>query len=425
MGKKELKRYIIIGIIAVGVCAVVKNIDIIFNFIGLVFSAAYPLILGFIIAYIFNIFLSFCERHYFPKKNTKFITKTRRPVCLVMSIAITVAVIALILIIVIPELVKALKIIYQEIPGYAQKLKNFAIEYLRDYPTIQQKIRDINIDWDTVMEKVTNFITVGAGGRLISSIAEVIGSVTMSIVNFFIGMIFAVYVLLRKDKLRVDFGRAKDALLSKKINRRLTNVIHTADETFRSFFVGQFTEAIILGTLCMIGMAILRIPYAAMTGAVIGVTALIPIIGAYIGAAVGAFMISTDDPKKALIFLIFLILLQQFEGNVIYPKVVGSSVGLPGIWVLAAVTFGGGLFGITGMLIGVPTVATLYKLCHAKLDELDGGGPEAAVATTGPGTEAGTAGAEEDPGETKPGENAEETGKTETETETGTQIKTK
>ncbi len=152
----------------------------------------------------------------------------------------------------------------------------------------------------------------------------------------------------------------KQIMQKKKINHYLD----TANKTFKSFFVGQFTEAIILGSLCTIGMLILKLPYAAMTGTVVGVTALIPIVGAYIGAALGAFMILTQSPMQVLVFIIFLVILQQVEGNLIYPKVVGSSIGLPGIWVLAAVTVGGSLFGITGMLLGVPTIATVYKLVY-------------------------------------------------------------
>ena len=166
----------------------------------------------------------------------------------------------------------------------------------------------------------------------------------MSVTNFVIALIFAIYLLARKDKIMADIRRTKNAFLNEKTNKLVSKVLRTANDTFKNFFVGQFVAAIILGSLCMIGMTILGFPYAAMTGAVIGVTALIPIVGAYIGAAVGAFMICTESPIKALWFIVFLIILQQIEGNLIYPKVVGSSVGLPGIWVLAAVTVGGGLF---------------------------------------------------------------------------------
>lgn len=367
MDKRELKRYLILGALVIGVCLIVKNFSVIGGIISIAVSAASPLILGCVIAYVFNIFLSFCEKYYFPKRTTGFIAYSRRPVCLVLSIAIMLAVIALILNIIVPELIEALKLIYSEIPDAAIKVKEFVIDYLKDYPEIQEKIMEIDIDWAAVAKKMFDLITVGAGG-LITSIAGVIGSLTSSVTKIVVAIIFAVYILVRKDKIREDIRRTKNAYLNEKVNRTITRIFHTANDTFKSFFVGQFVEAVILGSLCMIGMAILKIPYAGMTGTIIGVTAIIPIVGAYIGAGVGAFMICTDDPMKALVFLIFLVLLQQFEGNVIYPKVVGSSVGLPGIWVLAGVTLGGGLFGITGMLLGVPAIATIYKLCHEELE---------------------------------------------------------
>ena len=186
------------------------------------------------------------------------------------------------------------------------------------------------------------------------------------------GLIFAVYILFNKEKLASQADRLMRSYMKPKSEERFRYFCATADKCFSSFIVGQCTEAVILGLLCAIGMAILRIPYASTIGTLIGATALIPIVGAYIGAAVGALMIVVVDPIKALWFLIFLVILQQVEGNVIYPKVVGSSVGLPGMWVLAAVTVGGGLGGIGGMLLGVPAAATVYKLLendvHRRLD---------------------------------------------------------
>lgn len=367
MERKELKKYLTIALIVIGVCLIVKNLSSIALVIRIAFSAVYPLLLGCIIAYVFNIFLSFCERYYFPKRKTGFAAYTRRPVCLLLALALTFAIIAMILNIVIPELFTALKLISAEIPPAAVKVKDLAVRYLKDYPEIQERIMSMDINWNALTEKVISFVTVGAGG-LISSIAEIIGALTVTVTRLVVAIIFAIYILLRKDKLRTDLKRLKNAYLSERVNIITSRIFHTANSTFRSFFVGQFVEAIILGTLCMIGMYILKIPYAAMTGTVIGVTALIPIVGAYLGAAVGAFMICTVSPMKALIFLIFLVILQQFEGNVIYPKVVGTSVGLPGMWVLAAVTVGGGLCGIAGMLMGVPTAATAYKLYYEMLE---------------------------------------------------------
>ena len=222
---------------------------------------------------------------------------------------------------------------------------------------------DMDIDWSAFAQNAFSFLTVGAGG-LISSVADIIGAFTLSVTRIVIAVIFSVYLLVCKDGIKTGLRRAENVYLKPAVSEKINHYLDTANKTFKSFFVGQFTEAIILGSLCTIGMLILKLPYAAMTGTVVGVTALIPIVGAYIGAALGAFMILTQSPMQVLVFIIFLVILQQVEGNLIYPKVVGSSIGLPGIWVLAAVTVGGSLFGITGMLLGVPTIATVYKLVY-------------------------------------------------------------
>ena len=210
----------------------------------------------------------------------------------------------------------------------------------------------------------------------------IIGGVTSAVANLVLGLIFAIYMLLRKDKLIRDANRIRRAYFSDEFNQKSSIVLKTANSTFQSFFVGQFVEAIILGSLCFIGMKLLKLPYAAMSGTLVGVTAFIPIVGAFIGAGISAFIILTVNPMQALIFVIFLILLQQLEGNIIYPRVVGGSIGLPSIWTLAAVTIGGGLFGILGMILGVPLVATLYKLSfhvlESKEKELGIASPEAA-----------------------------------------------
>lgn len=368
MDKKEVKKYLFIGLIAVAVMILVKNLSYIGGFISLIFTAIYPLILGCAIAFVFNIFLSFCERYYFPKHKNDFFAQSRRPVCLVFSICIVLAVIFFIMKLVIPEMIASGKVLYQEMPAIVENLKQWAIKNSENLPDIQKKIYDLDIDWSAVTGKIVKFLTSGATG-IISSVAGMIGSFTISITKIVIAIIFAVYILIFKDGIKSGLVRIKKAYLNKKTADCIQHIFDVTNGTFKSFFVGQFTEAIVLGVLCTIGMLILRLPYAVMTGTVVGVTAIIPIVGAYIGAVVGAFMILTVNPMQAIIFIIFLIILQQIEGNFIYPRVVGSSIGLPSIWVLASVTVGGSMFGIIGMLLGVPAVATLYKLIVENLEK--------------------------------------------------------
>lgn len=374
MEKKELKRYGIIALMIIVICFVVKHFSLFGKLLAVAYNAVYPLLLGAITAYIFNIILSAFEKHYFPQTDTKLIRLTRRPVCIVLSFFCAAAIIALVLKIVIPEMINAVKLISGEIPPLLDKLSGDIIKKLAEYPDIQKEAMNLfnefdvkSLDWASITEKAADVIQNGVMG-IITSAVGIVGTVTGVVTNFVLALIFAIYLLLRKDKLRRDVKRIQKVFVSDKINNMINKIFRTADSTFKSFFIGQFLEAILLGCFCYIGMKILKLPYAAMSSVLVGVTALIPVVGAFIGAGVSAFIIFTESPMQTLIFLIFLIILQQLEGNVVYPKVVGNSIGLPGIWVLAAVTVGGSLFGVVGMLIGVPLAATAYKLFFENLE---------------------------------------------------------
>ncbi|MBR2284335.1 MAG: AI-2E family transporter [Ruminococcus sp.] len=375
MEKKELKRYAVIAVLVIAVFYIIQNLSFFTSIIGIGLRALQPLFIGCIIAYIFNIILNWFEKHYFPKRNTGFAEYSRRPVCITLSFILVVAVIYLVLKIIIPEIITAIELITSEIPPLFIKGRDQILLMLNEYPEIQEQVEELlnefdikSLDWESIIERVMSIVQTGAVG-IISSALGIISSVTSVVTTIVLAVIFAIYLLLRKDKLLHDTRRSQRVFFSERLNTRLNHVLETAHDTFQSFFIGQFVEAIIIGSLTFIGMTLLKLPYAAMTGTVIGVTALIPIVGAFLGAGIGAFIILTVSPMQALIFLIFLVILQQFETNIIYPRVVGSSIGLPGIWVLAAVTLGGGLFGILGMLLGVPLVATLYKLYFEKLEQ--------------------------------------------------------
>ena len=216
------------------------------------------------------------------------------------------------------------------------------------------------------IEKIVG--TLGSGiGNAVSAVVTLLTSTVSIIVIIFISLIFSIYMLIDKEKLFNQSKRFTRSYLSGKHFDKISHVASVVNDSFRRYIVGQFAEAIILGVLCSIGMMIFKFPYAGMIGTLIGFTALIPVAGAYIGAGVGAVMILTVSPIKALLFLLFILILQQLEGNLIYPKVVGNSLGLPALWVLAAVTVGGGLMGVLGMLLGVPIAAAIYQLIREDL----------------------------------------------------------
>ncbi len=285
----------------------------------------------------------------------------RRPMCLLISILIILAILSGVVAIVLPEIGNAVMLLVDGVPVWMERVKKWGMEYAEAYPVISEVISELNIDWETTAKSLLNLIgegTIGVVGSTFSSVISAFGG----IVDFVIALIFGIYVLLNKETLSRQINRLFRAFLPERVREMVLHVARTSHGIFCAFIAGQCTEAVILGSLCSIGMLIFRFPYAAMIGVLVGVTALIPVVGALIGAGVGAFLILMTDPFQALMFLVYIVILQQIEGNVIYPKVVGSSVGLPAMWVLAAVTIGGGIGGIVGMLFAVPTVSVLYTL---------------------------------------------------------------
>lgn len=331
--------------------------------LGTVIGAGKALIIGCAIAYVLNILMSFYEKHYFPKIQNQAIQKSRRVLCLLGAILTLVAVLTLVIGLVIPEVARCVRLLAAEIPLAIDNL----VEWLENTGILaavmsEESVAAITtIDWQEKMTEILSVLAAGVGG--VAQVAVGAVSATFSVMaKFIIGLIFAIYILIGKEKLGNQINRVMNHYLKPSWNEKIRYVVGVFDHSFHKFIVGQCIEAVVLGVLCILGMGLLRLPYAMMIGTLIGFTALIPVAGAYIGAGVGAFMILTVSPIQALIFLVFVVVLQQLEGNLIYPKVVGSSIGLPGIWVLAAVTIGGGIKGITGMLLGVPTAAAVYRL---------------------------------------------------------------
>ncbi len=328
--------------------------DSLLNVLGAFLRAADSLMLGCVIAYAANLFMSLIERHFVPKNQNKWVKKLRRPVCLLIAY-LSVFVLAVLLVwMVIPEFVHCIELLSLQLPSvFASVTEKVHTWVTADNSEFQQL--------QTTLESWISGILgqTGAGAKwLLDQITGIVSGVS----TFALGLAFSIYILAGKEKLKRQFARLCRAYLPEKVRSTGYYILSTANNCFKSYIVGQCTEAVILGALCTFGMLILRLPYAAMVGCVIGVTALIPILGSYIGAGICAIMIFTISPTQALIFLIFLVVLQQLEGNLVYPRVVGSTLGLPGLWVLAAVTVGGGLAGIPGMILGVPITATVYTL---------------------------------------------------------------
>lgn len=357
MDKKIVKYFLLAAVLVL----VVTRFSMITAFISKVWGIAFPLVLGAVMAYILNIIMSKLEKYYFPKSQNKIVKRTKRFVCIFLSIFLILLIVFLIFRLIIPELINTITLIREWIPIEFAKLQNVLADHSDQIPELEKWINSLSFNWEGTTQKVFQYLTSGVGG-IVGSTITLVGTIGVGITNFVIGLIFAIYILANKEKLQRQLKRITTAYCKPSVVEKVQGVLSVADETFSSFIIGQCTEAVILGILCVLGMKIFQFPYAPMVGTFIGATALIPVVGAYLGAAVGFVMILTVSPIKAVLFIVFIVVLQQLEGNIIYPRVVGSSIGLPGMWVLAAVTIGGGLSGIGGMLLGVPLAATFYKL---------------------------------------------------------------
>ncbi len=329
-------------------------------------GAAAPLLVGALIAYVLNILMSAYERLFFPKVEKKAVKKIRRPLCLTLAIVTLLGIIALVVGLVLPQLISCFELIFAELPGFLWNMTEKIAQW--EFVPTEWVAQLQSVDWQSRIGEILKVVTSGIGS-VMDVVFKTVTSVVSGVVTALLGLVFSLYLLMTKDRIKGQFHRTMLHYLPEKITCRIEHVVKVLDDCFHRYIVGQCTEAVILGLLCTLGMSLLGLPYATMISALIAFTALIPIAGAYIGAGVGAFLILMVSPIQALTFLIFIVVLQQLEGNLIYPKVVGNSIGLPGIWVLAAVTVGGGVMGVMGMLLGVPLAAAIYRLIREDMNK--------------------------------------------------------
>ena len=322
-----------------------------------------PLIIGGCIAYILEIVVKRLELVFFPNSKKAWLNKSRRWICILLATFLVLIIVVLLISTVIPGLKDAFTVLSKELPNYFDQSKQWILENSEMIPAVHDYAMELELDWVKVQERVVNWALNGVStGGLLSSTVSVISAVTGEIANFFISAIFAIFLLLGKKELQAQFQHLLRACLREKTRIVIQHVLENSNRCFSGFIVGQTLNGLILGVLTWLGMRIFGMPYSLMVGVLSGTTSLIPIIGGYIGAVLGTFLVFTANPSLAMWFLIFIVLLQTIQGNLLYPRLVGNSVGLPSLWVLAAVSAGGGLGGISGMLIAVPVTATAYAL---------------------------------------------------------------
>ena len=369
LDKENTRQIIKIVVIAIVLFIALLNIQVVWGGIKYFIDIISPFICGLAIAFVLNIFMTIYENKVFSSRKNKNTSKSvkqkskkktnnlKRTASIILSIITIIAVITIILILIIPQFFEVIKNLISNIPNFLEDTKNFAIDITKRIPEVNNFIQSIQINTDTIKTSLMDIsknvldITITQASNLVSTIF-----------NFIIAVVFAVYILANKEGLKVQAKKFIYARLDKEKADYVLKVSRLARDSFRSFLTGQAKEAIILGSLCALGMFVLGIPYAGPIGALTAITAFVPIVGAFISGFIGAVLIVAVDPIKAIIFLIFIIVLQQVEGNLIYPHVVGKNIGLPSIWVLVAITIGGSLFGIMGMIVGLPVVSIIYAI---------------------------------------------------------------
>lgn len=358
--KRKRLTYWVIGVAAACIAIIfgLKNIDMVRETFSWIIGLIMPLIIGLIIALIINVPMRFFEKILFSKSTKLKNPKIKTVISFIVSLILILGILAGVVWLVIPELVDAVAVIVDGALEFIDRISGMTKEEIAQLPLGKLLL---DIDWDKTLSTLQNWIK-SQGGEIVDTAVGTVSSVATGIYDFFIAIVFAVYIIFNKATLKRQVSRLVRVWVPENIADFTIHATKILGKNFRNFVSGQSLEAVILGVLCMIGMLILRIPYAPMVGALVGVTAIIPVVGGFIGAGVGAFMILTVSPVKAVIFLIFILVLQQIEGNVIYPKVMGSSVSLPSMWILAAVTIGGGIAGAVGMLLAVPVASTIYTL---------------------------------------------------------------
>lgn len=362
LSKKTVKRILLIITFTVVLIWGIYNHKLLLNYLGSAYALIRPFVIGLCMAYVVNVIMRPIERMWMKalsKCKGKWVKKLKRPICLLLSILLIIGIILAVVFLILPELSDSVSSLVSMIPSYAAEIEGW-------WDALSARLVKYGVDlprFSFEPDKLIDFLKDG-GTAVINTTLSATTSIVTAVINFVLALAFSVYVLAQKETLKRQSEKVLARIMKPERKKKLIALLALVNRTFTNFITGQLTEAVIIGALCFIGMAIFSMPYAPAISVLVGFTALIPVFGAFIGTAIGAFLILLVEPIQALWFIVFIIVLQQFEGNLIYPKVVGKSVGLPGIWVLVAVTIGGNAMGVIGMLISVPLCSVLYVLAR-------------------------------------------------------------
>lgn len=362
LSKKTVKRILLIITFTVLLIWAIYNHKLLFKYIGELYSLISPFVIGLCIAYVVNVIMRPIERLWMKllsKCKGKWVEKMKRPICLLLSILLVIGIILAVIFIIMPELSDSVSSLVSMVPSYVSEVESWWEALALRLDKYGVELPQFSFDTDKFIQ-----ILKDGGTAVLNTTLSATTSIVTAVINIVLALAFSIYVLAQKETLKRQSKKVLAKFMKPEKMQKLLDMLDLINRTFTNFITGQLTEAVIIGALCFIGMSIFRMPYAPAISVLVGFTALIPVFGAFIGTAIGAFLILLVKPIQAVWFVVFIIVLQQFEGNLIYPKVVGKSVGLPGIWVLVAVTIGGNAMGVVGMLISVPLCSVLYVVAR-------------------------------------------------------------
>lgn len=370
--KLSLKQILIIITFTVLLFCLVLNLSTVWKGIGKFFRLIAPVTLGLTFAYIMNIMMRLWEDKVFAfmkRSKKKFVRKMLRPLSIVLTVLLFLGLIAVLLAVVIPGLQEAFMTLANKLPGYFNDSKVWIIGFLDGFGIDTEWLEEFTVDWKLLSDTLSSFFDWDSATSIFGTASTLASSLAGGVVNVVFSFVIAIYFLAQKERICAFVRRAVTAFVPEKVREHVFHITALSHEVFGNFIRGQCAEAVILGALSYIGMVIFGFEYAGIIAVVIGCTAVVPIVGALVGEIFGAFLILTVSPLRALLFLIFILVLQQLEGSLIYPKVVGTSVGLPGIIVFSAVLIGGNIGGILGALLAVPVCAVLYTLFREAMEK--------------------------------------------------------
>lgn len=362
LSKKTVKRILLIITFTVLLIWAIYNHKLLLKYIGELYSLISPFVIGLCIAYVVNVIMRPIERLWMKllsKCKGKWVEKMKRPTCLLLSILLVIGIILAVVFIIMPELSDSVSSLVSMVPSYVSEVESWWEALALRLDKYGVELPQFSFDTDKFIQ-----ILKDGGTAVLNTTLSATTSIVTAVINIVLALAFSIYVLAQKETLKRQSKKVLAKLMKPEKMQKLLDMLDLINRTFTNFITGQLTEAVIIGALCFIDMSIFRMPYAPAISVLVGFTALIPVFGAFIGTAIGAFLILLVKPIQAVWFVVFIIVLQQFEGNLIYPKVVGKSVGLPGIWVLVAVTIGGNAMGVVGMLISVPLCSVLYVVAR-------------------------------------------------------------